>query len=177
MESVTVGTVGEKTYAFVGLERVSGIMVYDITDPEQSSFVNYINSRDYSEDIAGDDSPEGLCFIPAADSMNGSAYLLASCEVSGTVAAYRLTANTTQEPGGQPGGEDPDDPQNPDGSGDPTGGNGSGAGGDSSSQADAEKNAPKTGDQTPKGVYCVAVLAAGAAWMTAVVIRRRKIVR
>ena len=52
-ESVTVGTVGEKTYAFVGLERVGGVMVYDITDPENSTFVNYINSRDFSEDIAG----------------------------------------------------------------------------------------------------------------------------
>ena len=88
-ESVTVGTVGERTYAFVGLERVGGVMVYDITDPENSTFVNYINSRDFSEDIAGDDSPEGLCFIPAAESGNGSAYLLAACEVSGTVASYR----------------------------------------------------------------------------------------
>ena len=102
VESVTVGTVGEKTYAFVGLERVGGVMVYDITEPEQSSFVNYINSRDFSQDIAGDDSPEGLCFIPAADSEDGNAYLLASCEVSGTVAAYRLTEGTAHEPGGQP---------------------------------------------------------------------------
>ena len=68
-------------------------MVYDITDPENSTFVNYINSRDFSEDIAGDDSPEGLCFIPAEDSADGNAYLLAACEVSGTVAAYRLTEN------------------------------------------------------------------------------------
>src|SRR5699024_10171900 len=44
-ESVTLGTVGEKTYAFVGLERVGGVMVYDITDPAHISFANYINSR------------------------------------------------------------------------------------------------------------------------------------
>ena len=175
VESVTVGTVGEKTYAFVGLERVSGIMVYDITDPEQSSFVNYINSRDFSEDIAGDDSPEGLCFIPAADSMNGSAYLLASCEVSGTVAAYRLTANTTQEPGGQPGGEDPDDPQNPGGSEDPTGGNGSGAGENSGSQTDTEKNAPKTGDYSLPIIYGALIFA--AAGTAGLAVRRRRSVR
>lgn len=175
VESVTVGTVGEKIYAFVGLERVSGIMVYDITDPEQSSFVNYINSRDFSEDIAGDDSPEGLCFIPAADSMNGSAYLLASCEVSGTVAAYRLTANTTQEPGGQPGGEDPDDPQNPGGSEDPTGGNGSGAGENSGSQTDTEKNAPKTGDYSLPIIYGALIFA--AAGTAGLAVRRRRSVR
>ena len=93
-ESVTVGTVNGRTYAFVGLERIGGVMVYDITDPENASFTNYINSRDFSEDIAGDDSPEGLCFISASDSKNGSAYLLAACEVSGTVAAYRLTSRS-----------------------------------------------------------------------------------
>ena len=115
-ESVTIGTVGEKTYAFVGLERIGGVMVYDITDPAEASFVNYINSRDFSEDIAGDDSPEGLCFIPASDSVDGNAYLLAACEVSGTIAAYELTENAAVDPGdGQKPGDDqkPDDGQNP----------------------------------------------------------------
>lgn len=185
VESVAVGTVGEKTYAFVGLERVGGVMVYDITDPEQSSFVNYINSRDFSEDIAGDDSPEGLCFIPAADSENGSAYLLASCEVSGTVAAYRVTEGTVQEPGGEgpgghPGGENPDDTQKPGGSENPADGNGSGNNGnsDSGSQADAGKDAPKTGDQPFAGVYGAAVLLAmAAAGTTGVVLRRRKVLK
>lgn len=89
-ENVTIGTVGEKTYAFAALERVGGVMVYDITNPMQISFVNYINSRDFSEDIAGDDSPEGLAFIAASESADGNAYLLTACEVSGTVAVYRL---------------------------------------------------------------------------------------
>lgn len=93
-ESVTVGTVDNKTYAFVGLERIGGIMVYDISNPDQSQYVNYINSRDFQADIAGDDSPEGLCFISSADSFDGNSYLLAACEVSGTVAAYQLTAKT-----------------------------------------------------------------------------------
>ena len=102
-ESVTVGTVNGRTYAFVGLERIGGVMVYDITNPENASFTNYINSRDFSDDIAGDDSPEGLCFISASDSKNGSAYLLAACEVSGTVAAYRLTSRSGSS-GGSGGG-------------------------------------------------------------------------
>lgn len=96
-ESVTVGTVGEKTYAFVGLERIGGVMVYDITDPANVSYVNYINSRDFSEDIAGDVSPEGLCFIPASESKTGKPMLLAACEVSGTVAVYDITQVTNQD--------------------------------------------------------------------------------
>ena len=94
-ESVTIGTVGGKTYAFVGLERIGGIMVYDITDPAQSTYVNYINSRNFNTAIAGDDSPEGLCFVSADNSFDGNSYLLAACEVSGTVAAYQLTAKAS----------------------------------------------------------------------------------
>ena len=32
-EGVTLGQIGEKTFAFIGLERVGGIMVYDVTTP------------------------------------------------------------------------------------------------------------------------------------------------
>ena len=171
-ESITVGTVGERTYAFIGLERVGGVMVYDITDPAETVYVNYINSRDFSEDIAGDDSPEGLCFIPAADSADGNAYLLAACEVSGTVAAYELTANNSGNPdGGQdPGnGQNPDDGQNTDDTQDPTGGNGSGSGSQSG------KDAPKTGDSAFPILYGALIFA--AAGTIGIASRRRKSVR
>lgn len=90
-ETVVTGTVGDKTYAFITLERIGGVMVYDITEPDQTKFVNYINSRDFSADVAADDSPEGLKFIAAQDSPTGKALLLAACEVGGTVAVYELT--------------------------------------------------------------------------------------
>ena len=171
-ESITVGTVGERTYAFIGLERVGGVMVYDITDPAETVYVNYINSRDFSEDIAGDDSPEGLCFIPAADSADGNAYLLAACEVSGTVAAYELTANNSGNPddGQDPGnGQNPDDGQNTDDTQDPTGGNGSGSGSQSG------KDAPKTGDSALPILYGTLIFA--AAGTIGIASRRRKSVR
>lgn len=171
-ESITVGTVGERTYAFIGLERVGGVMVYDITDPAETVYVNYINSRDFSEDIAGDDSPEGLCFIPAADSADGNAYLLAACEVSGTVAAYELTANNSGNPDdGQDSGngQNPDDGQNTDDTQDPTGGNGSGSGSQSG------KDAPKTGDSAFPILYGALIFA--AAGTIGIASRRRKSVR
>lgn len=94
-EAVTIGTVGSKTYAFVALERIGGVMVYDITDPNSVSFVNYINSRDFVNvnevGIGRDDSPEGLAFVPAGESPTGVALLLAAFEVSGDVGAYSLT--------------------------------------------------------------------------------------
>ena len=113
-ESVTVGQVDGKTYAFVALERTGGVMVYDVTDPESSEFVNYINSRNFKTTVpgseeydegkldkcvtGGDVAPEGLAFIPAGESPTGKDLLLAACEVSGTVAAYELTPNQAQEP-------------------------------------------------------------------------------
>lgn len=87
-ESVVTGVIGNKTFAFIALERIGGIMVYDITDPANAKFANYINSREFDEAIKGDVSPEGLCFINSSDSKTGKAILLAACEVSGTLAAY-----------------------------------------------------------------------------------------
>ena len=88
---MTVGEVDGKTYAFITLERIGGVMVYDITDPQDMSYVNYINSRDFSKELGADDSPEGLKFIPASQSPTEEALLVAACEVGGTVAVYELT--------------------------------------------------------------------------------------
>ena len=92
-ESVTVGTVGNDLYAFVALERIGGIMAYKInTQAETAAFVNYINTRDFSENpgeaephLTSDVAPEGLCFIPE------KGMLLAAFEVSGTVGAYSVS--------------------------------------------------------------------------------------
>lgn len=89
-ETVTSGKIKGRTYAFVTLERIGGVMAYDITNPADVSYINYINSRDFSSDVAVDDSPEGLKFVPAGKSPSGEALLLAACEVGGTVAVYDL---------------------------------------------------------------------------------------
>ena len=97
-ESVITGVVDGRTYAFVGLERIGGVMVYDITDPANASFVNYINSREFEAAIQGDVSPEGLCF---AYSKSGTPVLMTACEVSGTLAVYQMAAKKL---GGETGG-------------------------------------------------------------------------
>ncbi|MDO5382126.1 MAG: choice-of-anchor I family protein [Eubacteriales bacterium] len=92
-ESVVTGTIGGKTYAFIAMERIGGVMVYDITDPANTKFANYVNSREFDEAIKGDVSPEGLCFVPASESKTGNALLLTAYEVSGTLAVYECTCN------------------------------------------------------------------------------------
>ena len=95
-EALTVGQVGERTYAFIGLERMGGIFVYDITNPYDAFFVEYINNRDVTEglevgDAIGDLAPESLLFVAADESPTGAPALIVGNEVSGTVAVYSVT--------------------------------------------------------------------------------------
>jgi hypothetical protein len=83
-EAVTVGEVDGKPYLFVGLERSGGgVLVYDLSNPAAPVFVQYVRS---DADVA----PEGLVFVPAADSPTGLPLLLVSNEVSATVAIYEI---------------------------------------------------------------------------------------
>jgi DNA-binding beta-propeller fold protein YncE len=87
-ESVVVGQVNQKTYAFVALERSSAILMYDLTNPAAPKFVQWLqNTTDLTN---GDISPEGLTFVPAAQSPTGQALLVAGHEVSGTVSVWEI---------------------------------------------------------------------------------------
>ncbi len=113
-EGVTVGVIDGRTYAFIGLERIGGVAVYDITDPHNASFENYINNRDFSVEFdvdhegdpaptpqqlaaVGDLGPEGLLWINSENSPNGKALLVATNEVSGTTTLYSV--KQVPEPG------------------------------------------------------------------------------
>jgi hypothetical protein len=93
-EGLALGVVGDQTYAFIGLERIGGIMVYNITDPNAPSFVTYVNNRDFSGDAeagtAGDLGPEGVLSISAADSPNGMPLLVTTNEISGSTTIYSI---------------------------------------------------------------------------------------
>lgn len=94
-EAVTIGMVDDKKYAFIGLERTGGVMVYDVTNPFAVSFVDYVNNRDLTEgldiNLIGDLAPESIVFVPANDSPTNNALLLVGYEVSGTVSVYQIT--------------------------------------------------------------------------------------
>jgi 2',3'-cyclic-nucleotide 2'-phosphodiesterase (5'-nucleotidase family) len=100
-EAITIGKILDSTYAFVGLERIGGIMIYNITNPRQPYFVNYINTRNFTitpsvanVNTVGDLGPEGLVFVPGAESPNGKDLLLVSNEISGTVAIIQLNSRS-----------------------------------------------------------------------------------
>jgi hypothetical protein len=106
-EGITLGMLGDQTYAFIGLERIGGQMVYNITDPNNPFFVTYENNRDFLVEFTldeegdpdptdaelaavGDLGPEGLLFISTEDSPNGEALLVVANEISGTTTIYTV---------------------------------------------------------------------------------------
>ena len=95
-EGIEVAKLRSKTYAFVALERVGGIIVYDITNPHSPNALQYITTRDFTgdpeQDTAGDLAPEGLLFISKQESPKGTPLLIAANEVSGSTTIFEVRA-------------------------------------------------------------------------------------
>ncbi|WP_396186385.1 choice-of-anchor I family protein [Flavobacterium sp.] len=91
-EGVAVAQIGTQTFAFISLERVGGVMVYNITNPNNVTLVDYKNSRSTSA-WAGDNGPEGITYIKPENSPNGKAYVLVANEISGTITIFEVDTN------------------------------------------------------------------------------------
>ncbi|GAA3646063.1 choice-of-anchor I domain-containing protein [Flavivirga jejuensis] len=85
-EALAVGTIDGVTYAFIGLERQSTILMYDITDPTDVEFITYYK---YNR-TTGDTAPEIIKFVSAADSPNSKNLLLVGYEVSGSLGIIQI---------------------------------------------------------------------------------------
>jgi Choice-of-anchor I domain len=105
-EPLDVGTVGARQYAFVGFERIGGVIAADITDPRSPRFEQYINYRNFAADPApcidagrplppacldiGDLSVEGVLFIPREQSPIDAPLLVLTHETSDSLTIYRV---------------------------------------------------------------------------------------
>ncbi len=100
-EAIAVGEVDGTPYAFIALERIGGIMAYDITDIKNPVFVEYVNTRNFEADLeanpeeGGDLAPEDIQFVTAEESPVGVPMLIVSYEVSGTIAFFSLGEELT----------------------------------------------------------------------------------
>jgi hypothetical protein len=94
-EGIAVGRAFQRTWAFVGLERVGGVMVYDVSDPHHPRFATYANNRNFAGTFsfatAGDLGPEGILFIDEGDSPTGEPLVVTANEISGTTTIYKVT--------------------------------------------------------------------------------------
>ena len=94
-EALAIGKIGNRTYAFIGLERMGGIFVYDITDPYNAKYSTYVINRGLVEgaDITGDLAPEGMKFVEAANSPTGKPLLIVGNEISGSVSVWEVSVD------------------------------------------------------------------------------------
>ncbi len=102
-EGVTIGRIGDSLYAFIGLERIGGVMTYNITNPNAPYFVDYVNNRNFSVtpnaanvNLIGDSGVEGLIWIPASQSPTGKALIVTGNETSGTVTIFEANGFAAQ---------------------------------------------------------------------------------
>ncbi|MFP7655800.1 choice-of-anchor I family protein [Chryseobacterium proteolyticum] len=93
-EGVALGTINGQTFAFITLERTGGVMVYNITDPNNVTFTDYKNSRSTSA-YGGDNGPEGIIYIAPQNTATGKGYVVIANEISGTLSMYEVVTPPT----------------------------------------------------------------------------------
>ncbi|MBK1897646.1 choice-of-anchor I family protein [Chryseobacterium paridis] len=93
-EGVALGTINGQTFAFITLERTGGVMVYNITDPNNVTFTDYKNSRSTSA-YGGDNGPEGIIYIAPQNTTTGKGYVVIANEISGTLSMYEVAQSPT----------------------------------------------------------------------------------
>ena len=106
VEGVAVGTAYGTQWIVVGMERDGGIALFDGNDPLKPVFVDYINTSVREGNLiagkttatAGDVSPEGIMFVSPEDSPTGSALVVVSYELSGTVGIYEIPSKLPTAP-------------------------------------------------------------------------------
>ena len=93
-EGLAIGMLRGKRHAFIGLERMGGVMIYDLSNPRAPTFVEYVHNSNPKGEVkaktAGDVAPEGVIFIEASKSPTGHALLVTASEVSGTTTVYEI---------------------------------------------------------------------------------------
>jgi len=93
-EALAIGKIDDRTFAFIGLERMGGIMAYDITNPYNVQFEDYFYNRGLIKgaNITGDLAPEGMVFVSAEQSATGNPLLIVGNEISGSIAVWEIAS-------------------------------------------------------------------------------------
>ena len=92
-EGVAVGMVGDRRIAVLGLERMSALAVFDITQPRSPVFIEWLQMLPAKATPAKDVkywSPEGIVFVPADKSPSGKALIITSYELSGSLSIHQI---------------------------------------------------------------------------------------
>jgi hypothetical protein len=95
-EGVAVGKVGNSRLAILGLERMSALVIFDVSTPRTPLVVKWIQMMPVTPTPVAQAtawSPEGVIFIPAENSPNGKALFITSYELSGSLSVHQIESN------------------------------------------------------------------------------------
>lgn len=87
-EGTSVAEINGSYYNFLALERIGGIMMFNVTNPASPTYTGYYNNRTGAN---GDRGAEGILYIPDSLSPNGNAIVITANEVSSTLAVFQIT--------------------------------------------------------------------------------------
>ena len=90
VEGIAVHQFNGHTYVFAALERVGGVMIFNVDNPSAPTYVGYANNRSASNSNGPDLGAEGIIIIDAQDSPNGQNLVLLANEVSSTLSIYQM---------------------------------------------------------------------------------------
>lgn len=93
-EAIELAKIGNETYAFIGMERMGGIFVYDVSNPQAPVFVDYFINRNFAVDAdssaAGDLGPEDIVYAGFGATSAPTPVIFVANEVSGSVGMYAV---------------------------------------------------------------------------------------
>lgn len=92
VEGIAVHTFNGHHYVFASLERIGGVMIFNIDNPASPTYVGYANNRSASNPNGPDLGAEGIIVIDAQDSPNGQHLVLLANEVSSTLSIYQMNS-------------------------------------------------------------------------------------
>jgi len=88
-EGITTAFIAGSHYVFVSMERVGGVMAFNVNNPQAPVFAGYYNNR-----MAATNGPdlgaEGIIYIPADQSPNGNKLVILANEISSTLSVYQV---------------------------------------------------------------------------------------
>ena len=88
-EGVATAVINGSHYLFVSLERVGGVMTFNIDNPATPVYVGYYNNR-FAASNGPDRGAEGIIYISKEASPNNNALVILANEVSSTLSVFQV---------------------------------------------------------------------------------------
>lgn len=89
-EGVSTAFINGNHYLFVSLERVGGVMLFNVDVPSAPVYVGYYNNRSVGANSGPDRGAEGIIIIKKEDSPTGNDIVILANEISSTLSIFDI---------------------------------------------------------------------------------------